>query len=421
MVLERLRDRRLFQEAAGSLSGKVYCGFDPTAPSLHVGNLATLTSLLQFQLQDHHVCLLVGGATGQIGDPSGKSKERVQLDDTHVRDNSDKITNQLQTVFKRMHEYTFKKTGKHLPPVQMVNNRDWFQQMSVLDFIGDVGRRVRLSHMLARDSVKSRLASPEGISFTEFTYQLLQAYDFYHLYKHHSCTIQIGGSDQWGNITAGMDLIKKYDPLAKPGCVVIPLITTPSGHKFGKSEGNAVWLDPNMVSPFDLYQFFCKTEDVAVENYLHHFTLLSSQEIQEIMAKHTQDPKQHLAQRLLALEVTELVHGEKMAQQARVKTEILFDQKLELDADTIIEAFEDDKRLIHMQTKDLDIVDLFTGSGLVQSKSQVRKLMQSGGLYINHERVQDNRKILASDVYQDRLIVLRTGKGNYKLIVNENL
>eukprot|EP00842_Homolaphlyctis_polyrhiza_P001032 jgi/Hompol1/192/HPOL_005255-RA len=317
----------------------VYAGFDPTAQSLHVGNLLTIIAMLHFQLAGHQAIALIGGATGCIGDPSGKSSERQQLDPKTLQSNIEAISAQLESLFANASAYAAKHrpataSQTSLKPIKILNNLDWFSKMSFLQFMSDVGRRARVSNMLARESVKSRLDSANGISFTEFTYQLLQAYDFWHLFSEHGCRIQLGGSDQWGNITAGTELIQKYvadkavvkhpdaaravQAVQRSGSIehyaygiTIPLVTTASGEKFGKSAGNAVWLNEAMVSVFDFYQFFRRTPDSEVGRYLRFFTFLSNDVIAQLLSEHAIHPAKHLPQRALAFEVTELVHGGK--------------------------------------------------------------------------------------------------------------
>ncbi|KAJ1837904.1 tyrosyl-tRNA synthetase, partial [Coemansia sp. RSA 2703] len=350
-VIDTLRERHFVSAVTsedivahvGSNSTAVYCGVDPTAPSLHLGNMVTLMGLLHFHLGGHQAIPLVGNATGMIGDPSGRSTERVALDRETLARNIAGIEAQLQRFFSRGTEYALKRMPEidptRLRKVCVLHNADWYQDMNILQFLGSVGRYSRVGAMMARDSVKSRLQSMHGISFTEFSYQLLQAYDFWHLYHHHGCRIQLGGSDQWGNITAGTDLIHKM-PFQQDGCdtggliaepengsvdtaygLTIPLLTTSSGEKFGKSAGNAIWLDEAKTSAFDIYQFFVKTSDADVERFLKMFTLLPVRRIAEVMSEHREVPENFAAQRLLAAEVTELIHGQSGLNRALCATE----------------------------------------------------------------------------------------------------
>jgi tyrosyl-tRNA synthetase len=291
----------------------IYTGFDPTAKSLHVGNLLTIISLLHFQIGGHQAIALIGGATGSIGDPSGKSTEREVLDPKTLDNNINSIGNQLDLLFTNAKHYANRKGIEIDKPVKILNNRDWFKDMLLLDFIGNIGRHARVNSMMAKDSVKSRMDN-DGISYAEFTYQLFQAYDFYHLFRNNNVSLQLGGSDQWGNITAGLDLIRRKTDRSEDSekhcfAVTIPLVTTSSGEKFGKSEGNAIWLDKTLLSTYNFYQYFRRTPDSEVEKLLTYFTLLTPKEIATIMDHHKVDSTDQMAQKVLASEVTELVHG----------------------------------------------------------------------------------------------------------------
>jgi tyrosyl-tRNA synthetase len=279
----------------------IYCGVDPTAKSLHLGNLVTLIGLLHFHIRGHQTIALVGGATGSIGDPSGRKSERVPLSQEILKENVDGIESQIHRFFKNGASYAEKRgfqSQSYLTP-KVLNNYSWFSSMTALDFLGSVGRYARVNTMLAKESVKSRMDTTQGISFTEFSYQLLQAYDFWYLYKNHECRIQLGGSDQWGNITAGIDLIyrrnqvesdegqsKRDDMKSRAFGITIPLLLTSTGEKFGKSAGNALWLDESMTSVFDFYQFLMKTTDADVGKYLEMFTFLNPDQVGEIMKEH---------------------------------------------------------------------------------------------------------------------------------------
>ncbi|KAI8924897.1 hypothetical protein BC831DRAFT_463317 [Entophlyctis helioformis] len=437
----------------------VYAGFDPTATSLHVGNLLTIIALLHFQLSGHQAIALIGGATGSIGDPSGKTSERQALDETTLKTNMDAVTGQLSLVFANAQAYAERRTtasgasaaadslymrdaADPVSPVAILNNADWFKSMTLLDFIGSVGRRARVSAMLARESVKNRLSSPEGISFTEFTYQLLQAFDFWHLFANQGCRVQLGGSDQWGNITAGTDLIKKSlnDGLVPTHAaakyalagvnsasadvaygVTLPLVTTASGEKFGKSAGNAVWLSESLLSVFDFYQFFRRTPDTEVGRYLRYFTLLSESRIDQILEHHKVSPQDHLPQRTLAAEVTELVHGADKAAKAKTQSDVLFGADLStMTASEIVAAFRGDKRLVSLPRSEVvgvAVCDVAASSQTTKSKSAARKLVGTGGLYLNNHRVKSiTQAIEESDLVDGCLCSLRTGKNNYVLV-----
>ncbi|KAK9763368.1 tyrosyl-tRNA synthetase [Basidiobolus ranarum] len=413
----------------------IYCGVDPTAKSLHIGNLCALMGLLHFQARGHQAIALIGGATGAIGDPSGRNTERTALDNEVLWNNVASIKAQLEKFFDRGQQYVNRRTGTSdsvdkIKDIQILNNFDWFGKMTAIDFLANVGKFARVSAMLARESVKARMDSSHGISFTEFSYQLLQANDFWHLYKQHGCSIQLGGSDQWGNITAGIDLIQKrhnYETLGTLEStdndphvygITLPLITTSTGEKFGKSAGNAVWLNENMTSLFDFYQFFMKTPDSEVERLLNVFTFLNTQEIEEIVHEHKKSPEAHLGQTKLADEVTELVHGVEGLKRAQIATQILFRNDLKsIRADDIIDAFSNDKRLKQLEASlvvENDITQVAVASGACSSKSEATRLIKAGGLYINGERVKDPKlKLARSSLMEDKLIVLRSGKSNY--------
>ncbi|TPX60460.1 tyrosine---tRNA ligase [Spizellomyces sp. 'palustris'] len=446
-VVSGLAKRGLLQQCSSpnlsaflaSTRTTVYTGLDPTATSLHVGNLLPLIALLYFQAQGHQTIALVGGATGSIGDPSGRSTERNALDPETLRNNVKAIDRQLCKVFENARKYMEKRgahgvTESEIRPVKVLNNFDWFRDIGVLEFLSDVGRLARVSVMLSRESVRSRLDSPEGISFTEFSYQLLQAYDFYYLFLKERCRVQIGGSDQWGNIMAGMDVIKRKtgrpemqaidsdierDPAAFG--LTIPLVTTATGEKFGKSAGNAVWLDENLVSHYDFYQFFRRTPDSEVQKYLRYFTFLREEDIEKLMVQHTVTPEKHIPQRTLAREVTELVHGDEAAYKAQIMAEVLFDGNLaETRGIDVLAAFSGDDRLAELRRTAVigtDIVQVALACGAVKSKSAGRKLLASGGLYLNNVKVSPSGKVLEEEDLLDGVIILiRTGKSNHRVV-----
>ncbi|KAF9204052.1 tyrosyl-tRNA synthetase [Haplosporangium sp. Z 27] len=419
----------------------IYCGVDPTANSLHLGNLVTLLGLLHFHIKGHTTIGLVGGATGSIGDPSGKSTERQPMSAATLAKNVAGIDAQFQQFFKRGRAYA-ERRGYVVQgaggQVKVVNNKTWFGKLSALEFLGDIGRYARVGTMIARDSVKSRLESPQGISFTEFSYQLLQAYDFWHLYHEDGCRIQLGGSDQWGNITAGIDLIHKKKKTTEEQVLIesnsessekassaygltIPLLTTATGEKFGKSAGNAVWLDETMTSLFDFYQFFVKTADADVGRYLHYFTLLNADEINTVMEKHNAEPEKRIAQHTLAKETTELVHGVEAVPKALLATHVLFGASLDkIKGQELIDAFEHDSRLVPLsksQVGEMSVDRIALESGLCSSKSEAKKLVKSGGFYINNVKITDaSYRIAEKDWIDGAVCVLRSGKSNYKLV-----
>ncbi|ORX53532.1 tyrosine-tRNA ligase [Hesseltinella vesiculosa] len=407
----------------------IYCGVDPTARSLHLGNLLTLMGLLHFHIRGHQTIALVGGATGSIGDPSGRKSERVPLGRQVLDENVAGIDSQIRRFFEKGSLYAERRgymgaQGTKSPKV--LNNYTWFHSMSALDFLGDVGRYARVNSMLAKESVQSRMETTQGISFTEFSYQLLQAYDFYYLHQHHSCRIQLGGSDQWGNITAGLDMIRRRSPVDEesPSAygITIPLLLTSSGEKFGKSAGNAVWLDETMTSIYDFYQFFIKTLDTDIEKYLKMFTLLPGHQLDALIQEHKKQPEQRLAQHTLAAEMTELVHGQAAVRQAQVATQVLFgDDLAQVSGHDIVDAFKQDGHRYTTLRRDQVI-----GKGIDQvavdvkatkSKSEAQKRIKAGGLYLNNERVSDPRQILGDgNLIDDVVCLLRVGKSSYHIV-----
>ncbi|OAD76424.1 hypothetical protein PHYBLDRAFT_109741, partial [Phycomyces blakesleeanus NRRL 1555(-)] len=410
-------------------STAIYCGVDPTAKSLHLGNLVTLMGLLHFQIRGHQTIALVGGATGSIGDPSGRSSERIPLSEDILRVNVAGIEEQIHRFFSNGNKYANRRgfSGTGVTP-KVLNNYEWFSSMNALEFLGNVGRYARVNTMLAKESVKSRIETTQGISFTEFSYQLLQAYDFWYLHKYHGCRIQIGGSDQWGNITAGIDMINRKkdqgesEEIEKAYGITIPLLLTSSGDKFGKSAGNAVWLNESMTSIFDFYQFFMKTADADVGKYLSMFTLLNQQEIDDIIKSHQANPEKRIAQEKLAMETTELVHGREGVQKAKTASQVLFGGDLStLTGREILDAFKDDSsRLAKFERSKIESCGLdvlATLANATQSKSEAQKKIKAGGMYINNVRVIDPRyKVTEADWIDNEVCVLRVGKSSYHLI-----
>ena len=390
----------------------LYCGFDPTGDSLHVGHLMGQLTLRRFQLAGHNPIALAGGATGMVGDPSGKSAERNLLTREQLAHNVSCIKQQLARLLD------FEAADN---PAVLVDNADWTAPLSFLDFLRDIGKHFSVNQMLAKDSVKSRMEGDNGISYTEFSYQLLQAHDFYHLRKTQNCELQIGGSDQWGNITAGTDLIRKKLGVPAWGWT-FPLITKADGTKFGKTEGGAVWLDPQKTSPYKFYQFFINTEDAKVSEYLRKFTFLSREEIEALEAAHTANPGAREAHKALAREVTKLVHGESALDAALKASAILFGAEI---GDTSEETFRD--VVGEVPTKDFaraglegtgtPLIELLVHSGLCPSKGQARKDIDGGGIYVNNVKSPDNtRAITTTDLLFGRYLLLRKGKRSYAVI-----
>ena len=382
-----------------------YIGFDPTAASLHVGSLLPMVSLARLQRFGHPPIAVVGGGTGMIGDPSGKATERALLTVEQVEANVEGIRTQLSRFLD------FENTST---PARLVNNAEWLTKLSAIEFMRDVGKYFTVNYMLAKESVKRRSDSDEGISYTEFSYLLLQSYDFLVLHDRFTCTLQLGGSDQWGNITAGVDLIRRLRS-AKAHGLVMPLITTASGAKFGKTEAGAVWLDPNLTSPFRFYQFWLNTDDSDVGRYLRYFTFLERPAIEQLEDTTRRAPESREAQRALAREVTRMVHGEEHVARAERASGVLFGEDLSaLPADDVLSVFDD----VPSSTVTADklsgdgvaVVDLLASSGLTASKGEATRLIRGGGVYVNNRRVTDERaRLRSADAIDGRLFVLRKG------------
>ncbi|MCS6245576.1 MAG: tyrosine--tRNA ligase [Opitutus sp.] len=390
----------------------LYCGFDPTGDSLHVGHLMGQLTLKRFQLAGHHVMALAGGATGMVGDPSGRSSERNLLTREQLAHNIACIKEQLA----RLLDFTAAAN-----PARLVDNAEWTAPISLLDFLRDVGKHFPINVMLAKDSVKSRMEGDSGISFTEFSYQLLQAHDFYHLRKTAQCELQIGGSDQWGNITAGTDLIRKKLAATAWGWT-FPLITKSDGTKFGKTASGAVWLDATKTSAYKLYQFFVNTEDAKVSEYLRKFTFLARPEIEELEAKHAANPGPREAHKALAREVVRLVHGQAALDAALKASEILFGAEI---GDTTEEVFRDVVGEIPTQAVTAAqltapgwaLTEALVHAGLSQSKGQARKDIEGGGVYINNVKCADiARALTTADLLFGKHVLLRKGKRTYAVL-----
>ena len=389
----------------------LYCGFDPTGDSLHVGHLMGQLTLRRFQLAGHHVIALAGGATGMIGDPSGRSAERNLLTREQLNHNIACIKGQLS----RLLDFTAPAN-----PARLVDNAEWTAPISYLDFLRDVGKFFTLNLMLAKDSVKSRLEGDGGISYTEFSYQLLQAYDFYHLRNAFQCELQIGGSDQWGNITAGTDFIRKKLGVPAWGWT-FPLITKSDGTKFGKTASGAVWLDAAKTSPYRLYQFFVNTEDAKVCEYLRKFTFLSREQIEPLEAAHAAQPGAREAHKALAREVTTIVHGAEVFAGALKASEILFGGSLdgvteEIFNDVVGEVPTKDLELAKLDGAGSAIADLVVLAGLEPSKGAARKSLEAGGVYLNNVRADLARHVTSADLLFGKYLLLRKGKRSYAVL-----
>ncbi|KAG7394959.1 Tyrosine--tRNA ligase, mitochondrial [Phytophthora boehmeriae] len=394
---------RLLQNASAPA---VYCGFDPTADSLHLGNLLQGIALRHFQHAGVRPILLVGGATGMIGDPSGKSEERVLLSDEAVHHNAQQIAKGLSAVL----DFDDPRTG-----AVICNNAEWHTQMSAVTWMRDIGRHFRVNAMLQRDSVKKRLETDQGISFLEFSYQLFQAYDFLHLYKNHNCVAQIGGSDQWGNIASGIELVRKSTGEEVFGAT-LALLTTSTGEKYGKSAGNAIWLDASKTSVFDFYQYFLRSDDHDVEQLLKSFTFRKLNDISDIVAEHQKAPEKRAAQKLLAEDITMMMHGQEGLKAALGATELLFGQKSRpLTAEEML-SMAGDAPVTALSRADVvnqSLVGLAVRIGAIKSKAECRRLIKGGGVYLNNKRIESESLLVEGPMLMDgKLLVLRIGRRN---------
>lgn len=419
-VLDELAWRGLLQDSTDGTADhfaegprSVYIGFDPTADSLHVGSLLPIMILVHLQRAGHHPIALVGGATGLIGDPSFKNRERPLLTREAMEANAAGIRAQLE------HFLDFE-TAEN--PARMRNNLDWLGQTNVLDFLRNTGKHFSVNAMLRKESVRRRVESDEqGISFTEFSYQLLQAADFVHLYREDGCTVQMGGSDQWGNITAGIDLVRRSAGGHAFGAVS-PLVTTAAGTKFGKTEAGTVWLDANRTSPYRFYQFWVNVPDADVGRFLRYFTLMPREEIEALDAATEAEPHRRAAQKALAEEVTGRVHGEAGLARAKMATEALFGGSLDgLDADDIADIFADVPSSTTpgdaLSGEGVELLDLLASTGLCSSKGDARRSIEGGGVYLNGVRVDDTGARVDAEAFVDgRFLVLRKGKRRYHLV-----
>ncbi|KPL59173.1 tyrosine--tRNA ligase [Rossellomorea vietnamensis] len=382
----------------------IYCGIDPTADSMHIGHLLPFLTLRRFQNQGHRPLVLVGGATGLIGDPSGKNEERKLQTVEAIQGNVASIKVQLQSIFDFEGE-----NG-----AVMVNNYDWIGAMDVVTFLRDFGKHVGVNYMLAKDTISSRLES--GISFTEFTYTILQAMDFNHLYDNYNCKLQIGGSDQWGNITTGLELIRRtHEEETKAFGFTIPLVTKADGTKFGKTESGAVWLDPKKTSPYEFYQFWINAADADVVKYLKYFTFLSHEEIEALAASVETEPHLRKAQKTLAEEMTKLIHGEEALDQAIRITQALFSGDIKsLSASEILEGFKDVPSFEQSKGEEIGLIDLLVNAKISPSKRQAREDVGNGAIYINGERVTDLQHVMGEgDKIEGQFTILRRGKKKY--------
>ncbi len=391
----------------------VYAGFDPTGDSLHVGHLMAVMVLRRFQVAGHRPIVVVGGATGMIGDPSGKSEERNLLDIETLRRNVVAMEKQLSAFM------SFEGSPN---AAIMVNNHDWMGKFGYLEFLRDVGKHFPIGVMLAKDSVKSRLARTDtGLSYTEFSYMLLQAYDFVQLRRQYDCEIQIGGSDQWGNITAGIDLARRMDGVQLYG-MTCPLLATSDGRKMGKTESGAVWLDPAKTGPYHFYQYWINIDDQTTATCLRFFTDLDEPTINAILEEHAADPGQRVAQRRLAEEITRLVHGETGLEAAVRATQVFFGAAIEdLDDAQLVDIFADVPSEAlprdRLRGEGLSVIDAFHAAGLAKSKGEARRTISQGGAYVNNIRVENaERSLTEADLAGETVMILRGGKKRYALL-----
>ena len=401
-----------------------YVGFDPTADSLHIGNLVPIMLLAHFQRCGHKPIALVGGATGMIGDPSGKSTERNLLDEPTLRHNQAAVQKQLGRFLD------FDATMAN--GAELTNNYDWMKEFSFLDFIRDVGKHISVNYMMAKDSVKNRIkpegeataAGSEGMSFTEFTYQLVQGYDFLHLFREHNCSLQMGGSDQWGNITTGTELVRRI-ARGKAFAITCPLITKADGSKFGKSEGGNVWLDAARTSPYKFYQYWLNSSDEDSEKYIRIFTFLPEEEIEALIEEHNSAKHLRVLQKRLAAEITTMVHSEHELDKAIAASSILFgnatsDDLKNLDEQTFLDVFDGvptAEVVSSLVTDGLDIVAAFSEhSGFLKSNSEVRRALKENSISVNKQKVAEGYNITSKDLINDKFVLLQRGKKNYFIL-----
>jgi tyrosyl-tRNA synthetase len=395
-----------------------YVGFDPTADSLHIGNLVPIMLLAHYQRCGHRPIALVGGATGMIGDPSGKSSERNLLDEKTLRHNQECVKAQLS------HFLDF--TGEAKNAAILVNNYDWMKDFSFLEFIRDVGKHITVNYMMSKDSVKNRISSEskEGMSFTEFTYQLVQGYDFLHLYQKNQTTLQMGGSDQWGNITTGTELIRRIGG-GKGYAITCPLITKSDGSKFGKSEGGNVWLDSKRTSAYKFYQYWLNTSDEDAEKYIKIFTFLDQESIRNLVIEHAEAPHTRILQKRLGKEVTLLVHGKEAYENAIAASEILFGNSTasalkSLDEQTFLDVFDGIPQAIissELLSEGISMVDALAGkTNFLSSNGEAKRALKENGIAVNKEKVSEDFIITKNDLIAEKYVLLQRGKKSYFLI-----
>jgi len=409
-LIQQTTDREALQKHLDENQVTLYCGFDPTADSLHIGHLLPIIMLKRFQRAGHKPIALIGGGTGMIGDPSGRSTERSLNEASVVHDYSEKIKQQMAKLLD-FDNGTNAATAR--------NNHDWLGQMTVIDFLRDAGKHFGINYMLGKESVSTRIE--QGISYTEFSYMILQSLDYMKLYEQENCTLQVGGSDQWGNITAGMELIRRSRENEEEEINVfgmtMPLITKADGSKFGKTAGGAIWLDPEKTTPYEFYQFWINADDRDVMKFLRYFTFLEEDELDELHTELENNPEKRLAQKRLAEEMTMMVHSQKALEQAQKITASLFSGELkDLSADDIEQGFKD-VPTYEVSKEDIGLIDLLVNASITSSKRQAREDIKNGAIYINGERQQDLQHVVnEADRIDDQFIVIRRGKKKYFLV-----
>jgi len=423
--IEELRWRGMLQDMTPEIEGHLkkgmasaYLGFDPTADSLHIGHLVGVMTLLHFQLAGHKPFALIGGATGMIGDPSFKSAERNLLDKSALDHNIACLKSQLSKFLDF--------SGTTPNKAELVNNYDWISKFSFLDFIRDIGKHITVNYMMSKDSVKRRLDDGNGLSFTEFTYQLIQGYDFYHLWKNENCTVQLGGSDQWGNIVTGTELIRRMGG-GSAYALTVPLITKADGTKFGKTESGSVWLDSEKTSPYAFYQFWLNVSDEDASKYIRIFTVLDQDAIESLEASHAEMPHLRSLQKEIGKQITTMVHGEKEYEIAVKASEILFGKSSTedltlLDERTFLQVF-DGVPQVQVSKADYEsignVLDLFgeiTKGVVFASKGEARKMIQGGGVSINKEKLNDASELQSMRLLQGKYLLVQKGKKNYFIV-----
>ncbi|MED5579486.1 MAG: tyrosine--tRNA ligase [Nitrospinota bacterium] len=397
-------------EMISALSTKslpVYCGFDPTATSLHVGSLMPIVSLARFQKYGHTPIILIGGGTGMIGDPAGKSEERNLLDEAILEKNIAGIKSQLQNLIDF-------KCGSN--SAKILNNNNWLSKMNMIEFLRDIGKNFSIGYMMSKESVKNRI-NERGISYTEFTYMILQAYDFLHLFDTEKCQLQIGGSDQWGNITAGIELVRRMRGKNIWG-ITFPLITTSSGRKFGKTEEGNIWLDPELTSAYQFYQYWIQTNDEDVIKFLSYFTFLAKKEIKEIATAQKDNPEKREAQLELARLLTTFVHGGSATESALRVTDLLFTGKIDgISEEDLVSVSNEMPYTLYEGKLPILLTDILTLTGVSKSKTMSRNDIAGGGIYLNNERITEEKTEISKEkLLFDKYVLLRKGKKNYHLV-----